>query len=630
MPPKKTTPTPRIGALSESRLFRYCVVITSLMFIITGTILYAFPDLRTSSLTVDPQDSKDKKAKQTQSKDDDKKRAKIDKEEIDKLKERKKKKERKKIKKEVERLKENAKEINEVKKAQKKSLDEDKLNEEERLKKLKEKAKKLTKEAKEEIKNNDKEEAQEKLEELEEALATDKLADKEADEQVNDLIEDSQEQLKEAEDLDNKELKEKLDEQLTQVEQTLEENDFMNEEEKNKAFEEMLSEVDESIEEQDIDELHKTAEKLQEEIDKNFTEARAAELAKVNDQTFEEALEDTYKPQNPPPELPESVKQEAMEGKGPENAEEYMQYAEDLEKVANDMRKTALKSEEMSNQLNEMAPGNEQGEGPNNQSAQQRAQQLQKALQRKANAKQAMQKMARQASEADTPMVDMSGMMQAAHQTGIHSGGNPTNVGGRDPVLRGGYEGDMLEAAGQNTPKVNKSEAYANAIPGRKLSKFADRKGWIYIDTWYVIGPFTREREKAGKPYPPETNIDLDATYRGKKHPKTREPIKLKWRLVQSSNVRIEPPDVIGNSVYYAHTDVYSDEPVSAILSFGSDDYAKVWINDMVVIDEQGLSSWNMDQGFRKVHLKQGYNTILVRLVNGPTKTFFSLLMMPQ
>ena len=65
------------------------------------------------------------------------------------------------------------------------------------------------------------------------------------------------------------------------------------------------------------------------------------------------------------------------------------------------------------------------------------------------------------------------------------------------------------------------------------------------------------------------------------------------------------------------------------LLAIASDDAAKVWINDMVVWQDQGLSSWQMDEGFRKVYFKKGYNKVLVRFENGPGFCYFSMLICP-
>ena len=38
--------------------------------------------------------------------------------------------------------------------------------------------------------------------------------------------------------------------------------------------------------------------------------------------------------------------------------------------------------------------------------------------------------------------------------------------------------------------RLNQEMVKAQALPGRRFSKSADRKGWLYINTWYMIGPW--------------------------------------------------------------------------------------------------------------------------------------------
>ncbi|MCB1071409.1 MAG: OmpH family outer membrane protein, partial [Kiritimatiellae bacterium] len=56
---------------------------------------------------------------------------------------------------------------------------------------------------------------------------------------------------------------------------------------------------------------------------------------------------------------------------------------------------------------------------------------------------------------------------------------------------------------------------------------------------------------------------------------------------------------------------------------------AKVWINDLVIWEDDGLSPWRLDEGFRKIRFRQGYNTVLMRVDNGPINCTWSLLLCP-
>ena len=60
-----------------------------------------------------------------------------------------------------------------------------------------------------------------------------------------------------------------------------------------------------------------------------------------------------------------------------------------------------------------------------------------------------------------------------------------------------------------------------------------------------------------------------------------------------------------------------------------SDDAAKVWINDLLVWQDDEESGWQLDEGFRKVVFRKGFNKILVRIENGPVVCYYSVLVCP-
>ena len=66
-------------------------------------------------------------------------------------------------------------------------------------------------------------------------------------------------------------------------------------------------------------------------------------------------------------------------------------------------------------------------------------------------------------------------------------------------------------------------------------------------------------------------------------------------------------------------------------IAVGSDDFSKLWIDDQLVwASGQQQKSWRVDEGFRKVHLKQGVNRVLFRVENGRAQTEFSLVVCAQ
>jgi hypothetical protein len=179
--------------------------------------------------------------------------------------------------------------------------------------------------------------------------------------------------------------------------------------------------------------------------------------------------------------------------------------------------------------------------------------------------------------------------------------------------------------------RLDLNQVLQQAIPRRRLDQNATRKGWVFIDTWYIIGPWARpQKDSFDSKFPPETAIDLDATYPGKTNPKTGKPATLEWRFVQTENIRVNPPDEISDAVYYAYTEVFAERAMEVMVAVASDDLAKLWINDFVVWQDEGLSAWRLDEGFRRILLKPGYNKVLVRVENGPAVCYFSVLMCPM
>lgn len=172
----------------------------------------------------------------------------------------------------------------------------------------------------------------------------------------------------------------------------------------------------------------------------------------------------------------------------------------------------------------------------------------------------------------------------------------------------------------------------AKALPGRRFRKDSKRQGWLFLDTWYVIGPWENNGElNYENAHPPEIAVDLDAEYFDGKPvvPNSSERHPLKWRFVQSDIMRITPPNEQNRSTYYAFTEVFFEESARMLVAIATDDAARMWVNDKLVWEDQGQSAWNLDEGFRVIDFKQGFNKILARIENSPTLCEFSVLLCP-
>ncbi len=219
---------------------------------------------------------------------------------------------------------------------------------------------------------------------------------------------------------------------------------------------------------------------------------------------------------------------------------------------------------------------------------------------------------------------DLSSLMGALY-------GLPGHGPGSGPIWNQRFhmeiEGGRFMRHVDNLPgiRIPRKKIFAEAMTGRRFSRDSARKGWLYVDTWYLIGPWENHgRIDYSVVHPPENGIDFDATYYDGKRGR-----ELRWEYIHSNSIRVIPKNAPGDSTWYAYTELYFDEPMEMLLAVASDDATKVWINNQVVWQENGLSQWSMGEGVRKVLFKQGTNTVLIRVENGPGETIFSMVVCP-
>jgi len=148
---------------------------------------------------------------------------------------------------------------------------------------------------------------------------------------------------------------------------------------------------------------------------------------------------------------------------------------------------------------------------------------------------------------------------------------------------------------------------------------------WAYVQDWYVIGPFPNpNRVNLRRKFPPESVVDLDATYVGK------DGRTIKWEFMQAKNATPKEswrgdlkPEVVPFTaeeygIWYAYAEVFADIACDRWIAVGSDDRSDIWVNDVPVWGSSNkLKSWRVDEGYRRIHLEKGRNRILVRVENG-------------
>lgn len=214
---------------------------------------------------------------------------------------------------------------------------------------------------------------------------------------------------------------------------------------------------------------------------------------------------------------------------------------------------------------------------------------------------------------------------------------------------QGGHEGGDGTGKPLNYyqgPRLNQRTITAQALPGRRFARDSERKGWLYINTWYMIGPWDNfGRDDFAIVHPPEISIDFDAEYtNGKKGigvaetdshplemigPKVYLDGSLRWQFKQSESMHNTVPVTCDRATYYAYTELYFEEATSMLVAIGTDDSGRVWINDKDVWRDSGSSWYNIDEHITTFNFREGWNTVLIRLENGDGPTGFSFLIIP-
>ena len=138
------------------------------------------------------------------------------------------------------------------------------------------------------------------------------------------------------------------------------------------------------------------------------------------------------------------------------------------------------------------------------------------------------------------------------------------------------------------------------------------------VRDWMVIGPFPFANGLDGI-YSPETELKLSKTYKGMNRTVSWQKVKtdpegyVNFISIFSKDDAV-PGDMV--AMAYAYTEIISPDDREITLTLGSNDGAKIWLNDEVIYNVHVGRSAIADQIFLNVHLKKGTNKILAKVEN--------------
>lgn len=176
-------------------------------------------------------------------------------------------------------------------------------------------------------------------------------------------------------------------------------------------------------------------------------------------------------------------------------------------------------------------------------------------------------------------------------------------------------DGDKLTIDFEVTGKHEASSGYKAGIDAIHLTPKRE-----FISEWYIIGPFANPRESddlrfgLDSVYVPEEKINLNASYTGVNGQ------SVGWQKVENAagykmNLagRLNPSEFV---ISYALTYVYSPHKQSVPLMLGSDDGAKVFLNDEELFKIDEVRSAVPDQNEITLNLDKGWNKLLIKAEN--------------
>lgn len=357
----------------------------------------------------------------------------------------------------------------------------------------------------------------------------------------------------------------------------------------------------------DLADAYAKAKDLENEISERYRDIKAAGLAMLTQTSLEaaEKLTDVAKPVRPDFDA-------GLLRSDPRTEADFLRKKEEMANVVSEAGNMTLTSEALMRDAERMVKP--YGEGEEDGMAREERLRRMYAL---TELNKAISEAAAEDSSQRTK--DMTGLMAGAQsmiektmsgeERGEEGSPMPVNTGVSQTPPAGELEAPKLAG---NLP---------NLVGGNIIGRDGIPAEWMFLNSWYVIGPFDNpNRINIRRKFPPESVIDLDATYVGKGGK------RISWEFEQASasswNFAHRALMVPGSSeaygIWYAYTEVFVEKDCDMWLAIGSDDRSDLWINGFHVWGSSNeLKSWRIDEGFRKIHLNAGRNKLLARIENG-------------
>ena len=205
-----------------------------------------------------------------------------------------------------------------------------------------------------------------------------------------------------------------------------------------------------------------------------------------------------------------------------------------------------------------------------------------------------------------------SGEHSAPYESGTFEGYSPEKEIAKMTMKNVLLQSGANEVVFQVLDKATPSEGMDMAFVGMALSPSRQH----FITDWNLIGPFNApDMTYLQTPYPPEKEINLKKKYKGKNE------LTLEWKKIQTEEsgfvnlAGIFTPNE--QAIAYGLAYVFSSEERQTHLLIGSDDGVRIWLNGELIHTNPAYRGAYPDQDKIPVTLKKGWNTLLVKVLQG-------------